>query len=46
MMQRILITGTGGDVATSIISCILDENPNSEIYSCTLSLISLLEKGG
>ena len=35
-MKRILITGTGGDVAVGIVKCILSDMPQSVIFGCDI----------
>ena len=38
-MKKILVTGTGGDVASGIIKCILAEMPQVVLYSCDIKPI-------
>jgi len=44
-LKRILITGTGGDVATGIVKCILSEMSEAVLFSCDIkSIIPYLNK--
>jgi len=38
-LKRILITGTGGDVAAGIVKCILSEMPEVVLFSCDIKQI-------
>lgn len=39
MLKRILVTGTGGDVAVGIVKCILSDMPQAVLFSCDIKPI-------